>query len=253
MLNLEGKRALVTGGGTGIGRGIALALAEAGADVIVHYGKNRKGADEVVQLIQAKGRRAMLYKPMCLSKTRSSHCWKKTAHFFDDRLDILVNNAGHLVQRATLEEMSEELWHKVLDVNVTSTFLVSKYALPIMKNAGGKIINMSSVAAHNGGGPGASAYAAAKAAILTYSKALAKELAPYAITVNTVSPGFIGNTPFHDTFSTAEGRAATIKGIPLQRGGEPADVAGAVVYLASDVASFITGETIEINGGMHMR
>lgn len=95
-----------------------------------------------------------------------------------------------------------------------------------MKNAGGKIINMSSVAAHNGGGPGASAYAAAKAAILTYSKALAKELAPYAITVNTVSPGFIGNTPFHDTFSTAEGRAATIKGIPLQRGGEPADVAG---------------------------
>ncbi len=259
MIDLQGKKALVTGGGTGIGRSIALGMAEAGADVVVHYGKNREGAEEVVRLIEGFDCKSRSVQADVLKSGDIDKLAAETAAFFNEELDILVNNAGHMVQRATIEEMSEELWHKVIDVNVTSTFLVTKAVLPLLKAAkkeggiGGKVVNMTSVAAHNGGGPGASAYAASKAAVLTYSKALAKELAPSHITVNAVSPGFIGNTPFHNTFSTAEGRTNTVKSIPLQRGGEPEDVAGAVLYLVSDLAGFLTGETIEINGGMYMR
>jgi 3-oxoacyl-[acyl-carrier protein] reductase len=253
MLNLKEKKALVTGGGTGIGRGIALALAEAGADVIVHYGQNKNGADEVVEQIKDLGRNAIAIQADVLEEEQIKGLMDEAASFFDNKIDILVNNAGHLVQRATIEEMSTELWHKVMDVNVTSTFLVTKYALPLMKEDGGRIVNMSSLAAHNGGGPGASAYAASKGAVMTLSKALAKELAGYAINVNAVSPGFIDNTPFHQTFSTPEARENSVKSIPIGRGGESADVAGAVLYLVSDLGNFITGETIEINGGMFMR
>ncbi|KHF41325.1 SDR family NAD(P)-dependent oxidoreductase [Halalkalibacter okhensis] len=253
MIDLKGKRALVTGGGTGIGRGIALSLAEAGADVVVHYGSNKKGAEEVVELIKARGQKALAVQGDVLIKKEVVSFMGEATTFFQQRLDILVNNAGHLVQRASIEEMPEELWHKIFDVNVTSAFLVSQQAISFMKENGGKIINMTSIAAHNGGGPGAAAYAASKAAVLTFSKALAKELASYNITVNAVSPGFIGNTPFHDTFTTKEGRTNAVKGIPLQREGNPADVAGAVLYLASDLADYLTGETIEINGGMFMR
>ncbi|MCT8139261.1 glucose 1-dehydrogenase [Anaerobacillus sp. CMMVII] len=253
MIDLQGKKALVTGGGTGIGRGIALALAKAGADVVVHYGSNAKGAEEVVRLIEDMGRQSLAVQGDVLKKDDITAFMKETAAFFNHELDILVNNAGHLVQRAPVEEMSEELWHRIMDVNVTSTFLVSQQAIPLMKTTKGKIVNMTSIAAHNGGGPGAAAYAASKAAVLTFSKALAKELAPHSITVNAVSPGFIGQTPFHDTFTTSEGRVNTVNSIPLKREGNPDDVAGAVLYLVSDLANYLTGETIEINGGMYMR
>ena len=137
-----------------------------------------------------------------------------------------------------------------MDVNLKSTVFVSKRVLAGMKEKGyGRIINMTSVAAHNGGGPGSSIYAASKAAVLTFSKGLAKEVAASGITVNNVSPGFIGNTMFHATFTTDTARQATINGIPLQREGTPDDVAGAVLYLASNLAGYLTGETIEINGG----
>lgn len=253
MIDLTGKKALVTGGGTGIGKSIALKLAEAGADVIVHYGSNRSGAEEVVKDIQNMGRKAVSIQADVLKSSEIESLLKETAEFCSGGLDILVNNAGHLIQRSTIEEMSEELWHKIMDVNVTSTFLVTQKAIPLMKEKGGKIVNMASLAAHNGGGPGAAAYAASKAAILTLSKGLAKELAPYQIHVNAVSPGFIDDTPFHTNFNTEEGRMTAVKGIPLQRGGKPDDVAGAVLYLVSDLGSFLTGETIEINGGMFMR
>lgn len=253
MINLTGKKALVTGSGTGIGKGIALKLAEAGADVVIHYNSNREGAEEVVQQIKEMGRNSIAVQADVLKSDDIVQLLEKTADFCAGKLDILVNNAGHLVGRSSVEEMSEEHWHKVMDVNATSTFLVTKYAIPLMKEAGGKIVNMASLAAHNGGGPGASVYGAAKAAVVTFSKALAKELAPYHINVNTLSPGFIDNTPFHYTFNTAEGRDSAVKGIPLQRGGEPEDVAGATLYLVSDLASFITGENIEINGGVFMK
>ncbi|MFB5662793.1 SDR family NAD(P)-dependent oxidoreductase [Alteribacillus sp. HJP-4] len=253
MLDLKGKKALVTGGGTGIGRGIALALAEAGSDVVVHYGKNAAGAEEVVNEIKNMGRQSLAVQGDVLKREEIETFVKQTADFFNQRIDILVNNAGHMVERSSVEEMSEELWHKVIDVNVTSTFLVSKFMIPFMKSSGGRIVNMSSLAAHNGGGPGASAYSASKAAVIAFSKGLAKELAPHSISVNNVAPGFIGNTPFHDTFNTKEGRENAVKGIPLQRAGVPEDVAGAVLYFVSDLGSFITGETIEINGGAFMR
>ncbi len=252
-MNLEGKKALVTGGGTGIGRGIALKLAEAGADLVVHYGSNRTGAEEVVEMITKMGRKAKAVQGDVLLKEDIIQVLGKTKEFFGGTLDVLVNNAGHLVQRSPVEVMSEELWHKIMDVNVTSTFLVSQIAIPLMKENGGSIVNMTSVAAHNGGGPGAAAYAASKGAVLTFSKALAKELAPHNITVNAISPGFIGDTPFHDTFTTEEGRINAVKGIPMQRAGKPEDVAGAVLFLVSELGSYLTGETIEINGGMYMR
>ncbi|MBS4208861.1 glucose 1-dehydrogenase [Bacillus sp. FJAT-50079] len=253
MIDVTGKKALVTGGGTGIGRSIALKLAEAGADVVVHYGSNRTGAEEVVKEIEQMGRKALAVQADVLKSNEIEALLKETETFFSGKLDILVNNAGHLVQRSSIEEMSEELWHKIIDVNVTSTFLVTQKAIPLMKENGGKIVNMASLAAHNGGGPGAAAYAASKAAIFTLSKGLAKELSAYNINVNTVSPGFIDETPFHTVFNTEEGRKNSVKQIPLNRGGKPEDVAGAVLYLVSDVSRFLTGETIEINGGMFMR
>ncbi|GAA0376220.1 glucose 1-dehydrogenase [Bacillus horti] len=252
-VDLTGKKALVTGGGTGIGRGIAIGLAEAGADVVVHYGSNVSGAEETVAEIQKLGRQARAVQGNVKHKKEITSLMQEVEQFAQGKLDILVNNAGHLVQRSSVEEMSEELWHSIMDVNVTSTFLVSQQAIRLMKSHGGTIVNMSSVAAHNGGGPGAAAYAASKGAVLTFSKGLAKELAPYNIRVNTVSPGFIGETPFHDTFTTEEGRRNTVKGIPLGREGRPKDVLGAVLYLVSELGEYITGETIEINGGLFMR
>lgn len=253
MIDLVAKKAIVTGGGTGIGKGIALALAEAGADVVVHYGSNRQGAEEVVNYLIEKGQKGVAIKADLLKQEEIYTFMQQASSFFNGEIDILVNNAGHLVERSTVEEMPVELWHKIMDVNVTSAFSVSKQAIPLMKHGGASIINMTSVAAHNGGGAGASAYAASKAAVLAFSKALAKELAPFHIRVNAVSPGFIGETPFHRTFTSPEGQENTIKGIPLQRAGLPKDVAGAVLYLASNLADFVTGETIEINGGMYMR
>ncbi|WP_025027569.1 SDR family NAD(P)-dependent oxidoreductase [Caldalkalibacillus mannanilyticus] len=253
MIHLDGKNALVTGGGTGIGRGIALGLAEAGANVVVHYGSNAQGAEEVVKEIQNMGRKALSVQADVMKKEQIMALVQETKQFFNGRLDILVNNAGHLVQRSSVEEMSEELWHHIMDVNVTSTFLVSQAAIPLMKETGGRIVNMTSLAAHNGGGPGAAAYAASKGAVLTFTKGLAKELAPYNITVNAVSPGLIGDTPFHDTFSTKEGRLSTVKGIPLGREGKPRDVCGAVLYFVSALGEYVTGETTEINGGLFMK
>ena len=165
------------------------------------------------------------------------------------QIDILVNNAGHLVGRAPVVEMDDEHWHKVIDVNLSSAFYCSRAALPFMSRGWGRIVNNSSLAAHNGGGPGAVAYGAAKAGLLGFTRGLAKEVAAQGITVNAVAPGLILDTPFHDTFNTDEGKQKAIAGIPLARGGTPADVAGAVLYLASDLAAFVTGETIEINGG----
>jgi 3-oxoacyl-[acyl-carrier protein] reductase len=164
-------------------------------------------------------------------------------------IDILVNNAGYMVGRVPVAEMSDEHWHNVIDVNLNSAFYCSRAVLPYMRSAWGRIVNMSSLAARNGGGPGAVAYAAAKAGLLGLTRGLAKELASQGITVNAVAPGLILETPFHETFNTEEGRQAAIAGIPLKRGGVPGDVAGAVLFLASDLAAFITGEITEINGG----
>ena len=246
-IDLSGKTALVTGGNTGIGRAIALALAQTGADVALTYFSNP--GQQTVAAIRALGRRSLALRMDATDSAEVNRVIPELAEALDGRIDILVNNAGYMVGRVIVAEMSDEHWHGVIDVNLSSAFYCTRAALPYMHAGWGRIVNMSSLAARNGGGSGAAAYAAAKAGLLGLTRGLAKELAPQGITVNAVAPGLILETPFHETFNTAQGRQAAIAGIPLQRGGVPDDVAGAVLFLASDLAGFITGEITEINGG----
>jgi 3-oxoacyl-[acyl-carrier protein] reductase len=253
MSGLSGRVALVTGGGTGIGRATALALAREGADVAVHYRSNHTEAEEAAQAIQAMGRRALVLQA---DLTKGDEVRRTIDAVTSElaRIDILVNNAGGLIARRPLSALTETLFHDVMDVNVLTAILCSQAVIGgMIERRQGTIINMTSLAAHNGGGPGASIYAAAKSAVLTLTKAWARELAPHGIRVNAVSPGLIGGTPFHRDFTTAEAFAAAIKTIPAGRAGEPADVANVIAFLASDAASFLVGETIEINGGMFTR
>jgi 3-oxoacyl-[acyl-carrier protein] reductase len=253
MNGLSGQVALVTGAEVGIGRATALALARDGADIAVHYYSSEPGACSVAREIEALGRQAAVFQG---DLTRSAEVARVVdgalARF--GRLDILVNNAGGLLGRHALVDMAEEFYHAVLDVNVLTTFLCCRAVAPgMIARRRGAIVNLTSLAAHNGGGPGASVYAAAKAAVMALTKAYAKELAPHGIRVNAVSPGLIGGTPFHSTFTSPEAFAAAVKTIPLGRAGEPDDVAKVVAFLAGDGAGFLAGETIEINGGMAMR
>ncbi|WP_010276779.1 SDR family NAD(P)-dependent oxidoreductase [Paenibacillus senegalensis] len=253
-LQLTGQQALVTGASGGIGRGVAIRLAASGAKVAVNYLSNREGAEETVALIQAAGGEAAAFQADVTNVQAVRQMLADVKQTLGGEIDILVNNAGHLVRRMLVEEMSEEHYAQVMDVNLKSAVFVSQAVIPGMKaRGGGRIVNVTSVAAHNGGGPGASIYAASKAAVIGFTKALAKELAGSAITVNAVSPGFIGQTAFHDTFTPEAARKAAVQGIPLGREGTPDDVAGSVLFLVSELASYLTGETIEINGGMFMR
>lgn len=252
-INLENKKAIVTGAGGGIGRQIALDLARSGADVVVHYGKNKAGAEETVQQIKNLQRKAIAIQADFLQKNEITYFVEQAVEFFDDEVDILINNAGNLVKRTAIEETSEELWHQIIDLNLTSAFLVTQAILPAMKKKGGSIVNMTSLAAHNGGGKGAIPYATSKAGLMTFTKGLAKEVSAYNIRVNNVSPGLIGETKFHDTFTLDQDRQKTVSNTPIKREGNPADVSGSVLYLVSDLSEYITGETIEVNGGALMR
>lgn len=253
MSGLTGRVALVTGAEVGIGRATAMALAQDGADVAVHYYSSETGAKEVVQAIEALGRRAAIFQAD-LTKSAEVTRTVQAAEGRFGRIDILVNNAGGLVGRHALVDMTEAFFNDVMNVNVLTTFLCCQAVAPgMIARRQGAIINLTSLAAHNGGGPGASVYSAAKAAVLTLTKAYAKELAPYGIRVNAVSPGLIGGTPFHNTFTSAEAFAGAVKTIPLGRAGKPDDVAKVIAFLAGDAASFVVGETIEINGGMYTR
>jgi 3-oxoacyl-[acyl-carrier protein] reductase len=245
--------ALVTGGGAGLGRACALVLGKRGAKVAVHYMKSREGADEVVSQLQAAGvESASFQADLTKSAEVDAMVAAVTAKF--GSIDILVNNAGDLMARKPLLEMSEEFFHSVMDVNLTSAFLVCRAVGPAMvARKTGTIINMSSLAAWNGGGPGAAAYSASKGAVVSLTKGLAKELSPHGIRVNCVAPGLIGDTAFHGRFTAPAAFETAAKGVLLGRAGTPDEVATVVAFLASSDASFLTGETIEINGGMNMR
>lgn len=247
QIDLTGKTALVTGGNIGIGRAIALALAESGADVALTYFLH--GGDETAHAIEALGRRAIAVRMDATSSAEVNQTIAQIALQLGGHIDILMNNAGGLVGRSTIAEMSDDLWQRVIAVNLSSTFYCTRAALPYMQT-GGRIVNNGSIAGHHGGGNGSVAYAATKGAIHTFTHGLAKELAPRGITVNAVAPGFILETPFHETFTAPESQAASIAQTPLKRAGAPMDVAGAVLYLVSDLAAFVTGEIIEVNGGL---
>jgi len=253
QIDLTGQVALVTGASKGIGRAIALALAASGAKVAVNYHRSEAAAEGVVRDIQAQGGEALLVRADVTKLDQIDEMVSRVEESYG-KIDILVNNAGHLIQRVSNVEISESLYDEVMDLNLKSTVFVTKRVVPgMIARRSGTIINMSSVAAHTGGGGGSAVYAASKAAVIAYSKGLAKEIAPYGIRVNIVSPGYIGNTDFHSTVSSEEYRRSTIASVPLGRQGEPEDVAGVVLFLASGLSAYLTGETIEINGGTYMR
>ena len=251
-IDLSGKRALVTGSGHGLGRAIALALADAGADVVVHYGSSGGGAEATAKEISGRGRRSTAIGADVTDPDAVDRLVTESTEFLGG-LDILVTNAGHLIQRCKIQDMDADLWHRVMDVNATSTFLTCRAALPALTESRGVIVTMSSLAAHNGGGSGAAAYAAAKAAIGGFTRGLAKEVGPLGIRVNSVAPGYIGGTKFHATFTAPDAVPGIVGSIPLGRGGVPEDVAGVVLFLASPLAGFVTGETVDITGGQWVR
>ena len=243
--------ALVTGSSTGIGRASAVALANEGCKVAVHYNRSEDEAKEVVGEIESSGGEALLVGGDVADAGEVKRMVGEVEDRFG-RLDILVNNAGSLIERRSLEDMDEDLWDRVMNVNLKSVYLVSQAALPIMKRqGGGRIINLTSVAARNGGGPGSAAYATAKAGVSNLTRAMAKELIPEKILVNAVAPGII-TTPFHDQFTPDDVREKMTGGIPIGREGTPEEVAGVVVFLASPAASYLVGEIVETNGGQLM-
>ena len=251
--SLIGKIALVTGAGGGIGRATALELASRGAEVAVNYRRSKDAAVAVVRQIEQAGGRAI---PIACDVTQPDTVAAMFEQVVRDLggVDIVVNNAGDLIERRDLASMTAEVFRQIFDVNVTSAMLCCQAAVePMTSRGGGVIINVASLAAHNGGGPGAFGYAAAKAAVIGMSKGLAKELAPKGIRVNCVSPGLIGATEFHGRFTAPDAFAAMEKTIPAGRAGRPAEVAQVIAFLAGDGASYLLGETIEINGGMFMR
>jgi 3-oxoacyl-[acyl-carrier protein] reductase len=250
-IRFDNRSVLVTGGSTGIGAATAIEFGRAGASVVVNYLNSEEAAREVVRTIKGENGRAVAVRADVSKKEQVDRLIAETIENYG-AIDILVNNAGGLIKRCLLEEMTDPVWDTVLDVNLRSVYLCSQAVVPIMKkNNSGRIINLSSIAARTGGGPGAGFYAATKAAISALTKNFAKELVDFGITVNAVAPGII-TTPFHDRYTPPDVRRNFLKSIPLKREGTAEEIAYTILFLASDYADYIIGETIEINGGMLM-
>jgi len=249
QIDFTGKVAIVTGGARDIGRGICLKLAENGAAVVVNFFQSEGAADETVGLIEEMGGRAVAVKADVTQRSDAGHLVDSARDAFGEDIHILVNNAGGIIGRKSFAEIDDLFWDRVMDLNLRSVLNVTQAALPYIPD-GGAIVNNSSLAARNGGGPGALAYATSKGAIMTFTRGLAKELGPRNIRVNCVAPGLIGTT-FHDMFTVDDARRRTAAATPLRREGTSDEIGAAVAYLASDAASFITGASLEINGGLY--
>jgi 3-oxoacyl-[acyl-carrier protein] reductase len=248
---MSGRVALVTGASSGIGAATATMLAELGARTALGYHKNREGAEGVRGRIASAGGAAIVIEADLRTAEGAARLVTATRERFGD-IDILVNNSGSLVTRMKLQEIDDARWDEIFALNVTSAMRCARAVAPSMiERRRGAIVNVVSVAGRNGGGPGAGAYAAAKGALITYTKSLARELAPAGVRVNAVSPGVI-DTPFHEVFSTPQMMAGFVAAIPLGRAGRPEECASVIAFLASDAASYLAGETIEVNGGQLM-
>lgn len=247
-MKLKDKVAIVTGGGRDIGKSVSLQLAAEGAKVAVNYRSDDAAARATVAEIEAAGGTAILVQADVTKSAEVAKLVSETVAAFGSRVDVLVNVAGGMVARRTLAEMDEAFFDHVMELNLKSAFLVTKAVLPHL-GEGSTIVNLSSLAGRDGGGPGASIYATAKGALMTFTRSMAKELGPQGIRVNALCPGLIG-TSFHDTFSKPEGRKAVAGNTPLRREGHPEEVASAVVFLASNDSAFLTGVNLDINGGL---
>jgi len=243
--------ALITGASSGIGRATAEAMAREGARVGVNYCKNQAGAEQTAESIRKAGGEALVVRADVTHAAEVLAMVDAVRREWG-RIDILVNNAGDLLARRSLTDMTEEYWDQIMALNLKSVFLCVRAVWQEMaERKAGCIINVSSIAGRNGGGPGAAAYAAAKGGLLTYTKGLAKELAPHGVRVNGIAPGVIA-TPYHERYSPGEVFQRFIASIPLGRAGTSEEIADVIVFLASPAARYITGETIEVNGGMLM-
>jgi 3-oxoacyl-[acyl-carrier protein] reductase len=245
----SGKTALVTGASRGIGAASAVALAQAGVSkFLLQYNSYPEGAAKTCDAIRALGGEAVAVQAD-LSRAEQIHSFIRQIH---DPVDILVNNAGSLVARVCLAEYTEDLFDRVMNLNVKSVWFIAQAVAPRMIEKGsGVIVNLSSIAARNGGGPGATIYSAAKAAVSAVTKGLAKELAPKGVRVNAVSPGTVDNY-FHEQFSNKQILDSVVTQTPAGKLGTNEEVADTIVFLCSNASRFIYGQTIEINGGMYM-
>jgi 3-oxoacyl-[acyl-carrier protein] reductase len=251
FMALTGKVALVTGASSGIGAATATLLAELGARVAIGYHGNRKGAEHVQSQILLAGGEAMICHADIAQEVGIKSLIEQVISALGP-VDILVNNAGSLLERLPILKLTEERWDAVMDLNLKSAVLCSQaVAASMIERKSGSIVNIGSIAGRNGGGLGAGPYAVAKGGLMVFTKSLAKELAPYGIRVNCVSPGVI-DTPFHETFSTPEMMSNFVKAIPLGRVGAPIECAKVIAFLASDAASYVVGQSIEVNGGQLM-
>ena len=250
-LDLSGKIALVTGASSGIGAATAVTLSGLGAQVAIGYHQNQKGVEEVQRGIAASGGKAIVIQADVRQADEVRSLVKRATEQLGP-IDILVNNAGSLVERMKILETNETRWDEIMNLNLKSAMLCSQaVAKSMMERKSGAIINVVSIAGRNGGGPGAGAYATAKGGLITLTKSLAKELAPFGIRVNGVSPGVV-DTPFHEVFSTPEMIRSFVAQIPIGRIGKPVEIAKVIAFLASDAASYVVGEIIEVNGGQLM-
>jgi 3-oxoacyl-[acyl-carrier protein] reductase len=226
-------------------------LADLGAIVALGYHQNEEGANQVLDQIMKEGGKALA---ICADMRRAADISSLVKRATDELgpIDILVNNAGSLVQRQAIRELTPERWSEIINLNLTSVMLCSQaVATSMIERKRGAIINIVSIAGRTGGGPGAAAYSVAKGGLITFTKSLAKELAPYGVRVNAISPGVI-DTPFHQVFSTPEMIRNFVTTIPLGRVGTALECAKVIAFLASDASSYIVGETIEVNGGQLM-
>ena len=245
-MNLEGKTAIVTGGGRDIGRACALRLAQSGARVVINYYASADSANEAIRAITDAGGSAIAVKADLTRDADVAALVGAAQEAFGSEINVLVHVTGGLVARKTIDEMEVEHWQKVMDLNVTTLFRMVKAVSPHMP-AGSAIVAFASQAGRDGGGPGAVAYAASKGAVMTMVRGLAKELSP-RVRVNGICPGMI-NTDFHNLFTKPEVRKNVAAATPLKREGTSEEIGNLAAFLASSEASFMTGVNVDINGG----